>query len=211
MTYIAILAMMLLAFAVVGWPLISPSRATRRRSDADSPLDDLVSKRDAAYGAIKELEFEYQLGNMSDSDYETLREKYRADAAATLQKLDAAVKESPAEAAAATGAAAPAAGLPCPSCGAPAEARDRFCAGCGGQLGRRCARCVGVIQPGDRFCAGCGAPVENGGMMAAGSASSPSVAATLAHPLSLGRGPAPGSDHANDDSTNRLAQVERGE
>lgn len=167
MTYLAILAMMLMAFAVVGWPLIGSSRARSRDSEEGSPFDDLLRERDAAYVGIQELEFEHELGNLSEPDYQNLRQRYRSDAADTLRKLDAAVKvegDGPAGALPTPTADAPPespqAGSHCPSCGKPTEAADQYCWGCGAQLGRRCPSCAESTQEGDRFCARCGAPLE---------------------------------------------------
>ncbi len=169
MTYLAILVMMLIAFALVGWPLVSSPRGPRRQVAETSPSDKLVGDRDAAYQAIKELDFEHDLGNLSESDYRTLRDRYRGEAAATLQKLD-----SVAEASASTEPPSPAAaaptetvskkrtetGLTCPSCGSQSQPDYLFCAACGGQLGGSCPSCGGSALAEDRFCAGCGAPLE---------------------------------------------------
>jgi hypothetical protein len=56
--------------------------------------DDLLAQRDSAYAAIKELEFEYHLGNLSQRDYEDLRARYRQRAADILRRLDAAEREA---------------------------------------------------------------------------------------------------------------------
>jgi len=143
MTYLVILLVMLVAFTVVGWPLISSARDARREPGGTSPWNDLIGQRDAAYRAIKELDFEYQLGNLSESDYRGLRERYRSEAAAALRKLDAAMTGAGAGEASLSGPAAPAAvassvspqaGLPCPSCGRPMQAGDRYCWSCGARL-----------------------------------------------------------------------------
>jgi hypothetical protein len=65
----------------------------------------------------------------------------------------------------------------CPSCGAPAEAEDRFCARCGTLLGaevpadppqsRFCTNCGGPLEEEDRFCGRCGAPVRTTGYVEA--------------------------------------------
>jgi rRNA maturation endonuclease Nob1 len=169
MTYLAILAMMLIAFAVVGWPLVSSPRGPRRQATVGSPSDELLGERDAAYQAIKELDFEHDLGNLSESDYRMLRDRYRGEAAATLQKLDA-VAEKPASTEAPPAAAVATAervskqrteaGLTCPSCGSRSQPGDRFCAACGGQLGRSCSSCGVSALAEDRFCGSCGAPLE---------------------------------------------------
>ena len=51
MTFLVILLMMLAAFTVVGWPLISPARNARREPGGASPWSDLIGRRDAAYRA----------------------------------------------------------------------------------------------------------------------------------------------------------------
>ncbi len=169
MTYLAILILMLVAFTLVGWPLISSSRSARGALGGGSPWDDLITQRDAAYQALQELEFEHQLGNLSEADYRDLRERYRSQAAAILRELDQALRAAGADKAMARGGAAPSAvawtvspagGLACPSCGQATEAMDRYCWSCGAQLGQRCANCGGPVQSGDRFCVGCGAHLE---------------------------------------------------
>src|SRR3972149_6376620 len=110
MTYLVVLLVMMAAFTVVAWPLMSSARDARREHGGASPWNDLIGRRDAAYRALKELEFEYQLGNLSEPDYRGLRERYRSEAAATLQELDAA---------AASGGEAPGAGPAASAGGAP--------------------------------------------------------------------------------------------
>lgn len=167
MTYVAILLVMFVAFTLVGWPLIGPARSSGHESDDGSAWSDLVGRRDAAYRSIKELDFEYELGNLSDADYQRLRQRYRRDAAATLRKLDVAASGStgaPAAGAGASPAEAPTAPLPsgliCPSCAAPVEAGDRYCWSCGAQQGSRCASCGSLVEAGHRFCPGCGDPLK---------------------------------------------------
>ena len=159
MTYVAILLLMLVAFTVVGWPLVGSSRGARRESSEGSPGENLVSQRDAAYGAIKELDFEYELGNLSESDYQGLRERYRNEAAAALRKLDA-TASGPAASTEVASPESPRAGLACPSCGKPTAFGDRYCWNCGEQRVHRCPQCALPVLTGDRFCASCGAPQE---------------------------------------------------
>ncbi len=166
MIYLVILVVMLVAFTAVGWPLVTNSSGTQRESRVVSPLDDLVGQRDAAYRGIKELDFEYELGNLSESDYRRLRQRYRTEAAATLRSLDAAAGggDTPPSGRVASTGTAPSdsmqAELPCPSCGRSTEAGDRHCWGCGGQLGRQCANCGDLVQARHQFCGSCGARLE---------------------------------------------------
>jgi hypothetical protein len=143
MTFLAVLLVMLAAFTVVGWPLIRSARDARREAGGAPLWSDLIDRRDAAYRAIKELDFEYQLGNLSESDYRGLRERYRSEAVATLRELDTVMigagagdvsPSSPSTPAAVAPAVSAQAGPPCPSCGRSAEAGDRHCGSCGAGL-----------------------------------------------------------------------------
>jgi cytochrome c-type biogenesis protein CcmF len=115
-------------------------------------LDALHKQRDAAYDAIRDLDFDFQLGKLSQSDYVTLREKYKTRAALALQQIDVAVSDDGAldaqiEAQVAQLRTHPnrddaierevvhsRAALRCVNCGTPYRAGDRFCARCGAKL-----------------------------------------------------------------------------
>src|SRR3990172_9536451 len=94
MIFLAALLLSAAVFGLVGYPLLHPGR----RQSVERPIDGhrreaLLSQRDAAYAAIKELEFEHQLGNLSEQDFEDLRDRYRDRAAGVLQQLDALERE----------------------------------------------------------------------------------------------------------------------
>ncbi len=184
MVYVLVLILMLAAFAAVGWPLLSSAKRNLSPSSETSlEWEKLVDERDAAYKAIKDLQFEHDLGTLSTQDYQSLHERYRTDAAAALQRLDVLRRSGKAEAAAdaapktaphgptraarrsAQGkrtAPLPAAAhaYPCPSCSKSVPADDRFCANCGTAVQRVCPSC-GVARPGnDVFCGLCGTRME---------------------------------------------------
>lgn len=167
MIYFVILVVMLVAFTAVGWPLVASSGGNRRESAMVPPWDGLIDQRDAVYRGIKELDFEYELGNLSESDYRRLRQRYRTEAAATLRELDAATtsgsEEPTAGPAVSTGTElsdSVQTELPCPHCGRATGVGDRYCWSCGEKLGRRCANCGGLMRAQHRFCGSCGAPLE---------------------------------------------------
>jgi hypothetical protein len=159
MTYVVILVLMLAAFSIVLWPLLSSVNRLRPETGGNSALDEMVSRRDSAYRALKELEFEYQLGNLSDSDYHDLRERYRAKAAVILQELEEAMAAT-GDGQAADGAADPDGSLPCPSCRKPTERSDEYCWSCGATLEGRCPSCARAVSRSDDFCAYCGTRLE---------------------------------------------------
>ncbi len=89
MIYIIAAIMAIAAFALVFYPLFQrrgwPELAVQPQ---DGDLDDLHSRRESAYTAIKDLDFEFQLGNLSEGDYHDLRSQYRQRAATVLKEMD---------------------------------------------------------------------------------------------------------------------------
>ncbi|OGB95160.1 MAG: hypothetical protein A3G35_02645 [candidate division NC10 bacterium RIFCSPLOWO2_12_FULL_66_18] len=49
---------------------------------------DLLARKEAAYSALKELEFDYRTRKLSQEDYEELRAVYRVEAAEALKAMD---------------------------------------------------------------------------------------------------------------------------
>lgn len=160
MTYVAILVMMLAAFAIAGWPLLSSVRQKRLLAGGVSAVDELLSRRDSAYNAIKELDFEYELGNLSQPDYQDLRDRYRARAAAVLQELEETMARTGTQTAEGGGAQTADGPRPCSTCSSPTEQGDEYCWSCGTRLEGGCPSCGRAIDPGDSFCAFCGTRLE---------------------------------------------------
>ena len=163
--FVAVL-MSAVVFGVLAYPFLRAPRA----NPASAPLngrqrEELLSQRDAAYAAIRELEFEFQLGNLSQHDYDDLRARYRDRAAGVLQQLDSLEREEAAssqrerrqrrdggtedeiEQAVALlreqheGTA-------------PSSPASR---GATGTAGSTCPTCHETVDGGDRFCGNCGA------------------------------------------------------
>lgn len=77
----------LAAFAFVTLPLI---RSGRREAEAEAAgLAELVSQRDLAIEDIRELDFDHDLGNLSEEDHQALREQSKRRAVAVLRQLQA--------------------------------------------------------------------------------------------------------------------------
>jgi hypothetical protein len=56
-------------------------------------IGELLSRRDVAYRALKEIEFDFRAGKLLEEDYQALLARYRAEAVAILQQLDKATAE----------------------------------------------------------------------------------------------------------------------
>jgi hypothetical protein len=165
---------MVLAVAFVTYPLLWPQPESPGGSLGPAgPLDDLLSQRDATYAGIREIEFEHELGNLSQLDYQLLREEYRRKAAGLLQEIDKTASAAPAPAISPDvelesavkrlrerrGKATSSLSR-CPLCREPVAAGDNHCTNCGAALARFCVGCGEAREPDDRFCRFCGRTQE---------------------------------------------------
>jgi len=159
--------------AALGAAMIQPWWRPARRQVAKLTTDPHI-EYEALVAAIRDLDFDYRAGVVTEADYQPLRNDLATQAATMLQELDrgatdAADLEAQIEAAVSVLRAqhptAPGAhpdgdgATVCPDCGQPARADSRFCARCGAELGVTCPDCDGPIEPEDRFCATCGRPL----------------------------------------------------
>jgi hypothetical protein len=103
--------MAILVAAVIFAPMIEGR--WREGKDGSSPAD----RKEAAIAALRELEFEYQTGKVSDGDYATLRSRYARDALAARDDLGETVDTKG-----------------CAGCGATVKEGAKFCSSCGGAL-----------------------------------------------------------------------------
>jgi hypothetical protein len=122
------------------------------------------SEREAAVGALREIEFDRATGKLSDTDYADLKARYTEEAVQAMRREDARPAEVPAaerleaddeiEAAVRAYRAQHAA---CPTCGPRPEADADFCSTCGRYLHDRCADCGAPVEALDaRYCLKCG-------------------------------------------------------
>ena len=144
-------------------------------------LTELLGRKDAVMMAIKELEFDYHVGKLSEEDYQLYDGRLRSQAVGLLKQIEqmaplsaqmdaaveaeiarrrrvaepAAVTVAPRQPAAATGAvagaAAGAAGSVSVGGSAPVNGN--------GARPRFCTNCGNPIETNHKFCANCGAPI----------------------------------------------------
>ena len=151
--------------AFIAYPLFTTQHGNITRTP--DALDVLISQRDSAYDAIRDLDFDFQLGKLRQADYVPLREKYKARAAETLKQIDAlTVGNSQAEAEAQIEAqvaklrqakndtieAEVAQLRRAKTDSVEAEIAQMRAA----RKASRCTNCGAPFQPGDQFCAKCG-------------------------------------------------------
>jgi len=127
----------------------------------DDRLADLLARKDSALRAIKELEFDHQVGKINAEDYLRFNQRLSRQAIGLIQQLEKITPESTAldeqleQAIASRRQAQPATPLPnaasINTVGTPVgstSAPSRFCTECGTRL-----------EPSNKFCANCGASV----------------------------------------------------
>ncbi len=75
------------AVAFAAWPLV---RGEQKPVQADAAeLSELMSQRDLAIDDIRELDFDRDLGNLSEEDHQALREQSKRRAVTILKQLQA--------------------------------------------------------------------------------------------------------------------------
>ncbi|UCC65150.1 MAG: hypothetical protein JSV36_09005 [Anaerolineae bacterium] len=85
-----------IAVVAVGYPLVQETRRrTTTMAEGERQRPELEARREALYVALKDLEFDHEMGKLSAEDYAALRERYTVQAVAVLQQLDALAAEEP--------------------------------------------------------------------------------------------------------------------
>lgn len=121
----------------IGWFVTAPLLRVRPEDIlhddyADTPLHHLLSKKDSIYTAMKDLEFDYTTGKLSDNDYRDLHDKFALEAAGVLQELDELGGKKAAKRSA--GNVMTADKEVCQACGFKVEPDDNFCQSCGSKI-----------------------------------------------------------------------------
>jgi hypothetical protein len=117
------------AAAFVAAPFIG--RDAHGGAAGPAPRGQLERQKLDAYAAIKEAEFDYRMGKLSDADFAALREKYSAqalEAIAVLEGVHAAQQKKLGE------VRRPIRIAFCPACGRGVPPRGNFCPACGRSL-----------------------------------------------------------------------------
>jgi len=191
MSAVELLVKVLLALAVVafiGYPLLQDHFAGEEDLELPEEDEELYRRKEATYSALKELEFDYKTGKLSEQDFQELDARFKADALEILEAIDQLEHPKPkgkarrgaetgkAGAKSTRGASAVLSADTCGSCGNVNPPGARFCALCGGPLaaapasstsGREpsgadgnCASCGARLDVGHKFCGTCGAEVN---------------------------------------------------
>ena len=99
-----------------------------------SPFKHLDERKAAIYENLRDLQFEYRVGKLSDDDYQATKKDLQKELArvlAEVDKLKAGGSLVPAAPPAPAKVVTPPVGLTCPSCGAKFQTALKFCGECG--------------------------------------------------------------------------------
>jgi rRNA maturation endonuclease Nob1 len=104
--------------------------------EPESPFQHLDDRKAAIYESLRDLQFEYRLGKLSDEDYQTSKRDLQKELAVVLSDVDKlkahlGLNGTRPAAAKKMAQAAAAVGTVCSSCGAKFDKELKFCGECG--------------------------------------------------------------------------------
>jgi len=105
--------------------------------EPESPFQHLDERKAAIYENLRDLQFEYRLGKLSDDDYQNTKKDLQKELALVLSEVDKLKVQLGMNGAAPPAAAKPQPAAPpevasvCPSCGAKFKENLKFCGECG--------------------------------------------------------------------------------
>ncbi|SRR5579883_308819 len=122
------------AIAVIVWILgIRPNDLPE--PEPESPFQHLDDRKAAIYENLRDLQFEYRLGKLSDEDYQSTKRDLQKELAGVLAEVDKIKAQLGVNGSAPPPVAAPKpaklAATVCPACGAKFEKELKFCGECG--------------------------------------------------------------------------------
>jgi uncharacterized protein with PIN domain len=98
-----------------------------KSSARDEELAELLSKKNSILMAIKDLDFDYEQGKLSEEDYLELRDHYKKQAVVLLRQIDELQMGRSRKARSQKGRV-------CPECGERVQKGDKYCSTCGAKL-----------------------------------------------------------------------------
>ena len=123
------------ALAYVAWPPAGKRTASGAPELLENELSDLMYRKEAAYTALKDLEFDMRTGKIGQQDYDAVKQELEADAMSLLQRIDDVVEgKSAPEPAEPAGSREKKKPKFCPECGTNVERNHKFCPECASKL-----------------------------------------------------------------------------
>ncbi|MDH5637857.1 MAG: zinc ribbon domain-containing protein [Nitrospinota bacterium] len=130
--FIAEIAILLIVLAVVAFPLLGASAYQSAPELMENELSDLLYRKEAAYTALKDLEFDMRTGKIGQEDYDGMKRSLEAEAISLLGVIDSTAKgKAPTSGESKTEKKK---GKFCPECGSRVEKTHKFCPECANKL-----------------------------------------------------------------------------
>lgn len=118
-----------------------------------------AEQRETVLSALRDLDFDFKTGKVSEEDYTPLRTRLLIEAAQYIEQETE--QDEKLEAMIQTRRAARQESVKCDHCGSSIEADQHFCAKCGSAVSHElCPHCGRKIRAGDLFCSSCGNKLE---------------------------------------------------
>ncbi|MBV8728484.1 MAG: hypothetical protein JO336_01620 [Acidobacteriia bacterium] len=126
----AVLAVLVIAF------ILGVRTKDLPEPEPESPFRHLDDRKAAIYESLRDLQFEYRVGKLSEEDYQTSKRDLQKELAVVLSDVDKlkvqlGVNGARPQAAKATPKQEKTSGTVCPACGAKFEKELKFCGECG--------------------------------------------------------------------------------
>jgi hypothetical protein len=166
--------------ATLGAAVTRPWWRPEMREASQTLSSNILEEYKGLVATIRDLDFDYRAGVVTEADYRPLRDDLAARAVTVMQELDRqpaeqadVLSESSTDSEAQIEAAIRALrgqgrrgystsrnGIErptvCPACQRSVRAGSRFCAQCGAALAKTCPGCGASVEADDRFCGACG-------------------------------------------------------
>ena len=120
----------LLAIAVIAF-VLSVRTSDLPASEPESPFQHLDERKAAIYENLRDLQFEYRLGKLSDADYQSTKKDLQQELAKVMAEVDRIKAGQPQPAPSPKPAKKQPSSYACPSCGASFDKPLKFCGECG--------------------------------------------------------------------------------
>ncbi|VAX19743.1 hypothetical protein MNBD_NITROSPINAE03-1777 [hydrothermal vent metagenome] len=133
------LALLIATLLFIAYPLYRrDSAAVSGQTLTESDYSDLLYRKEAAYTALIDLEFDYKTGKIDDNDYKTMKSSMETEAINLLKRVDAHEKGSSIPTVPASSSVSSSRTVPesdakhfCPNCGSAVAKEHKFCVECG--------------------------------------------------------------------------------
>jgi hypothetical protein len=123
-------AVVLVVVAAVGFTLFV-RQEDLPKPEPVSPAQHLEERKAAIYENLRDLQFEYRVGKLSDADYQQTKIGLQKELAGVIAQIEEIEKKPVVAAPAPAPTPKPRPGLVCPSCGATFPKPMKFCGECG--------------------------------------------------------------------------------